>query len=294
MTTQTVAERCRHRFPIFERLVYANSCSQGALSDAVRAAYDAYLTDWDDRGAPWDYWVERSETARAAFARLVNAAPDGRRGDDLGLGGRLGRRERARLRAAAARRRQRLRVPDRRADLARAGAARRRGRPRAGRRLGDPARALRRGDRRADGARRRDRGLLPQRRPAADRGDRRARARARRARAARRLPGGGHVPARRRGARRRLPRGGRAQVPARVGRARVPLVPARPRRAADADADGLVRRPRHLRDGHPRLLAVADRDALPVGDAAGARDLRRHRRDGADGGDRRSRRRAST
>ena len=55
----------------------------------------------------------------------------------------------------------------------------------------------------------------------------------------------------------------------------VPLVPARPRRAADADADGLVRRPRHLRDGHPRLLAVADRDALRVGHAAGARDLRR-------------------
>ena len=40
--------RIRHRFPIFERLVYINSCSQGALSDAVRAAYDAYLRDWDD------------------------------------------------------------------------------------------------------------------------------------------------------------------------------------------------------------------------------------------------------
>jgi selenocysteine lyase/cysteine desulfurase len=72
---KTVAERCRHRFPIFERLVYANSCSQGALSDAVRSAYDAYLTGWDERGAPWDYWVERSETARATFARLVNADP---------------------------------------------------------------------------------------------------------------------------------------------------------------------------------------------------------------------------
>jgi len=66
----------RRRFPIFERLVYANSCSQGALSDAVRAAYDDYLTGWDERGAPWDYWVERTESARASFARLVNAAPD--------------------------------------------------------------------------------------------------------------------------------------------------------------------------------------------------------------------------
>src|SRR3954447_17737972 len=66
---------CRSRFPIFERLTYINSCSQGALSDSVRAAYDDYLTGWDERGAPWDYWVQRSETARAAFARLVNADP---------------------------------------------------------------------------------------------------------------------------------------------------------------------------------------------------------------------------
>jgi selenocysteine lyase/cysteine desulfurase len=74
--TQSVAERCRHRFPIFERLTYINSCSQGALSDSVRAAYDDYLTGWDERGAPWDYWVERTETARSTFARLVGGAPD--------------------------------------------------------------------------------------------------------------------------------------------------------------------------------------------------------------------------
>ena len=72
----SVAARCRHRFPIFERLVYVNSCSQGALSDSVRAAYLDYLDGWDDRGAPWDYWVERSEAARGSFARLVNARPD--------------------------------------------------------------------------------------------------------------------------------------------------------------------------------------------------------------------------
>ena len=69
-------DRIRHRFPIFERLVYVNSCSQGALSDAVRAAYEAYLGDWDEHGAPWEYWVERTEAARAAFAGLVNAEPD--------------------------------------------------------------------------------------------------------------------------------------------------------------------------------------------------------------------------
>jgi selenocysteine lyase/cysteine desulfurase len=72
----TLAERCRHRFPIFEHQVYINSCSQGALSDSVRAAYEQYLSDWDEYGAPWEYWVERQEAARSAFAGLVNGGPD--------------------------------------------------------------------------------------------------------------------------------------------------------------------------------------------------------------------------
>ncbi len=67
---------CRHRFPIFERRVYINSCSQGALSDSVRASYEQYLADWDEYGAPWEYWVERQEAARTAFAGLVNAEPE--------------------------------------------------------------------------------------------------------------------------------------------------------------------------------------------------------------------------
>ncbi|HXV03831.1 MAG TPA: aminotransferase class V-fold PLP-dependent enzyme [Gaiellaceae bacterium] len=69
-------DRIRHRFPIFERLVYINTCSQGALSDAVRDSYEQYLHDWEEQGAPWDYWVEREDAARAAFAGLLNAAPD--------------------------------------------------------------------------------------------------------------------------------------------------------------------------------------------------------------------------
>ncbi|MDP9492400.1 MAG: aminotransferase class V-fold PLP-dependent enzyme [Actinomycetota bacterium] len=66
----------RARFPIFERLTYVNSCSQGALSDAVRQSYEDYLRDWDEKGAPWDYWVDRTEAARTAFAGLINADPD--------------------------------------------------------------------------------------------------------------------------------------------------------------------------------------------------------------------------
>jgi selenocysteine lyase/cysteine desulfurase len=72
----TLPDRVRHRFPIFEQRLYINSCSQGALSDSVRAAYEQYLEDWDERGAPWEYWVERQETARGTFAGLVNAAPE--------------------------------------------------------------------------------------------------------------------------------------------------------------------------------------------------------------------------
>jgi selenocysteine lyase/cysteine desulfurase len=77
VTTETTADRCRHRFSIFERLVYANSCSQGALSDHVRAAYDRYFDDWEKHGSPWDIWGGLVEQARQAFAGLVNAEAAG-------------------------------------------------------------------------------------------------------------------------------------------------------------------------------------------------------------------------
>jgi selenocysteine lyase/cysteine desulfurase len=66
----------RARFPIFEHTTYMNSCSQGALSTDVRQAYADYLAGWDEHGAEWEHWVERAETVRAAFARLVGAEPD--------------------------------------------------------------------------------------------------------------------------------------------------------------------------------------------------------------------------
>jgi selenocysteine lyase/cysteine desulfurase len=68
--------RIRHRFPIFDRLVYINSCSQGALSDAVRDAYGRYLADWDEHGAPWEYWVDQLEAARRSVSGLINATED--------------------------------------------------------------------------------------------------------------------------------------------------------------------------------------------------------------------------
>jgi selenocysteine lyase/cysteine desulfurase len=72
----SVGHAIRGEFPIFEHTTYANSCSQGALANRVRAAAEAWLEGWDENGAEWDYWVERNEAARSAFARLVHADPD--------------------------------------------------------------------------------------------------------------------------------------------------------------------------------------------------------------------------
>jgi selenocysteine lyase/cysteine desulfurase len=76
VSVDALAERVRARFPIFERLTYINSCSQGALSDDVREAYSRYLSDWDEHGAPWEYWVAQLVAARASVAGLLNADED--------------------------------------------------------------------------------------------------------------------------------------------------------------------------------------------------------------------------
>jgi len=74
--TDALPHSIRDRFPLLERAVYTNSCSQGALSNEVRAAYQRYLTDWDEKGAPWDLWVELAGAARSRFARLLHASTD--------------------------------------------------------------------------------------------------------------------------------------------------------------------------------------------------------------------------
>jgi selenocysteine lyase/cysteine desulfurase len=71
-----VGDAVRGEFPIFETATYLNSCSQGAQARRVRGAVEEWLEGWDANGAEWEYWVERNEAARAAFARLLHAAPD--------------------------------------------------------------------------------------------------------------------------------------------------------------------------------------------------------------------------
>ncbi|MSO95634.1 MAG: aminotransferase class V-fold PLP-dependent enzyme [Thermoleophilia bacterium] len=73
--TVGVGQAIRGEFPILAETAYLNACSQGALSHRVRAAYLEYLAGWDANGAEWEHWVERAETARSAFARLLGATP---------------------------------------------------------------------------------------------------------------------------------------------------------------------------------------------------------------------------
>ncbi len=63
----------RARFPIFEHSIYLNSCSYGALSDAVETAYHAYLASRRARGADWEGWCVKNEIVRGQIARLMGA-----------------------------------------------------------------------------------------------------------------------------------------------------------------------------------------------------------------------------
>jgi selenocysteine lyase/cysteine desulfurase len=76
MLTAKQVQEIRSRFRIFQSKIYLNSCSQGALSDAVQAGLEDYIASWHELGSPWELWVERYEAARAAFAQFINASPD--------------------------------------------------------------------------------------------------------------------------------------------------------------------------------------------------------------------------
>jgi selenocysteine lyase/cysteine desulfurase len=76
MLTDNEIHKIRSRFSIFERKVYLNTCSQGALSDGVEAGLEDYIASWHEQGSPWETWVDHYEAARIAFARFINARPD--------------------------------------------------------------------------------------------------------------------------------------------------------------------------------------------------------------------------
>jgi selenocysteine lyase/cysteine desulfurase len=76
MLTDNEIREIRARFKIFQRKIYLNTCSQGALSDAVESGFNEYIASWHEQGSPWETWVQRYEAARAAFAEFIHASPD--------------------------------------------------------------------------------------------------------------------------------------------------------------------------------------------------------------------------
>jgi len=76
MLSDRQLEAVRSRFRIFQRKIYLNSCSQGALSDAVEQAVVENLASWHEQGSPWELWIEKYEAARNLFARFIGAEAD--------------------------------------------------------------------------------------------------------------------------------------------------------------------------------------------------------------------------
>lgn len=73
MLNNIQSTQIRSRFPIFKRKIYLNSCSQGALSDAVESGVTDYIRSWHEHGSPWDIWVEHYERTRKLFAEFIGA-----------------------------------------------------------------------------------------------------------------------------------------------------------------------------------------------------------------------------
>jgi selenocysteine lyase/cysteine desulfurase len=66
----------RSRFPLLKKKVYLNSCSQGALSDAVEDGLRDYIASWHEHGSPWNIWVAQYEAARSQFADFIGVTAD--------------------------------------------------------------------------------------------------------------------------------------------------------------------------------------------------------------------------
>ena len=67
----------RSEFPIFQRQIYLNTCSLGALSDRSRRGVQTFLDEWQARGAAawYDVWWERLASLRERYAQLLGAVP---------------------------------------------------------------------------------------------------------------------------------------------------------------------------------------------------------------------------
>jgi selenocysteine lyase/cysteine desulfurase len=69
----SLAERYRAEFPVFEHVVYLNSCSLGPLSRRARARVEQYLDVWERRGASawYDVWWAALAELRERYGRVI-------------------------------------------------------------------------------------------------------------------------------------------------------------------------------------------------------------------------------
>jgi selenocysteine lyase/cysteine desulfurase len=70
-----IASKYRHLFPVFERVTYLNSCSQGALAIPVRDALNQYLDGMYEKGSLWDEWVMKQVELRQLVAQAFKTKP---------------------------------------------------------------------------------------------------------------------------------------------------------------------------------------------------------------------------
>jgi len=70
-----IASKYRHLFPVFERVTYLNSCSQGALAIPVRDALNEYLDGMYEKGSLWEVWVKKQEELRQLVAQAFKTKP---------------------------------------------------------------------------------------------------------------------------------------------------------------------------------------------------------------------------
>ena len=70
-----IASQYRHLFPVFERVTYLNSCSQGALAIPVRDALNDYLDGMYEKGSLWDEWVMKQVELRQLVAQAFKTKP---------------------------------------------------------------------------------------------------------------------------------------------------------------------------------------------------------------------------
>ena len=71
-------QRYRLEFPVFEKQIYLNTCSLGALSRRSRLRVEEFLDTWNQRGAAawYDVWWEALGALRQGYAAVIGAQAD--------------------------------------------------------------------------------------------------------------------------------------------------------------------------------------------------------------------------